>query len=245
MISSVSLCVDDNVDKECIYTLHLGYLGERKSSPPNLTVYRVDCWQEERTKIQDKVNTGWQIEKEETSSRGSVPAFAWREKHSGKTTLGTPDRDSNLDLPVIGSLVQHEGDALDHVATEAVQLISTLSVLSEMFGTGEPIKSQNQPSQISAYVHLTTHVLYNQKQADSFVDRCEEICNNPLMSLGMALNGSVLKTKAEQLAKLFDDNQQFVFSEKWLGSFKTMFKNYSSARDLFGTSKRLVYLNPA
>nr|CAD7608260.1 unnamed protein product [Timema genevievae] len=122
MISSVSLCVDDNVDKECIYTLHLEYLEECKSSPPNLTVSVVDCWQEDRTKTQDKVNTGWQIEKEETSSRRSVPAFAWRENHSGKTTLRTPDRDSKLDLPVIGSLVQHEGDALDHVATEADNL---------------------------------------------------------------------------------------------------------------------------
>nr|CAD7453220.1 unnamed protein product [Timema tahoe] len=50
-----------------------------------------------------------------------------------------------------------------------VQLISTLSALPEMFGTGKPIKSQNQTSQISAHAHLTTHALYSQKQADSFV----------------------------------------------------------------------------
>nr|CAD7459039.1 unnamed protein product [Timema tahoe] len=55
--------------------------------------------------------------------RGSVPAFMWRE--SGKpfwnlTTLSTPDRDSNLDLPVIGSLVYCESSSLEHVATEAV-----------------------------------------------------------------------------------------------------------------------------
>nr|CAD7568583.1 unnamed protein product [Timema californicum] len=36
-----------------------------------------------------------------------------------KTTLSTPDRDSNPDLPVIGSLVQHESDALNHEVTEA------------------------------------------------------------------------------------------------------------------------------
>nr|CAD7587623.1 unnamed protein product [Timema genevievae] len=40
------------------------------------------------------------------------------EKH-----LGTPDRDSNLDLPVIGSLVYYKSSALDHEATEAVRLI--------------------------------------------------------------------------------------------------------------------------
>nr|CAD7441469.1 unnamed protein product [Timema bartmani] len=33
-----------------------------------------------------------------------------------KPTLSTSDRDSNSDLPVIGSLVQHESDALDHAA---------------------------------------------------------------------------------------------------------------------------------
>nr|CAD7445524.1 unnamed protein product [Timema bartmani] len=36
------------------------------------------------------------------------------------TTLITPDRDSNLDLPVIGSPVYCESSALDHVATKAV-----------------------------------------------------------------------------------------------------------------------------
>nr|CAD7269519.1 unnamed protein product [Timema shepardi] len=36
----------------------------------------------------------------------------------GKTTLSTPDRDSNLDLPVIGGLVYCENDGLEHAATE-------------------------------------------------------------------------------------------------------------------------------
>nr|CAD7599251.1 unnamed protein product [Timema genevievae] len=51
---------------------------------------------------------------------GSVPTFAWRE--SGKPfrgeKLNTPDRDLNLDLPVVGSLVYCESSALDHAATE-------------------------------------------------------------------------------------------------------------------------------
>nr|CAD7195424.1 unnamed protein product [Timema douglasi] len=37
----------------------------------------------------------------------------------GKTTLSTPDRDSNLDLPIISSLVYCESSALDHADTEA------------------------------------------------------------------------------------------------------------------------------
>nr|CAD7440679.1 unnamed protein product [Timema bartmani] len=41
------------------------------------------------------------------------------EKHLGKTSLSTPDRDSNLDLPVFGNLVHSESSTLDHAATEA------------------------------------------------------------------------------------------------------------------------------
>nr|CAD7416765.1 unnamed protein product [Timema poppensis] len=39
--------------------------------------------------------------------------------HLGKTTLSKPERDLNLDLPVIGSLVHCRSSALDHAATEA------------------------------------------------------------------------------------------------------------------------------
>nr|CAD7398484.1 unnamed protein product [Timema cristinae] len=39
-----------------------------------------------------------------------------------KTTLRTPDRDLNLDLPVIDCLVQHEISALDHDTTESERL---------------------------------------------------------------------------------------------------------------------------
>nr|CAD7592107.1 unnamed protein product [Timema genevievae] len=41
------------------------------------------------------------------------------ENHFGKNTLSTPDRYSNLDLPVIGSLIYYESSTLDHAATEA------------------------------------------------------------------------------------------------------------------------------
>nr|CAD7398316.1 unnamed protein product [Timema cristinae] len=41
------------------------------------------------------------------------------DNHFGKTTLSTPNIDSNLDLPVIGSPVYCESSALDHAANEA------------------------------------------------------------------------------------------------------------------------------
>nr|CAD7452216.1 unnamed protein product [Timema tahoe] len=41
------------------------------------------------------------------------------ENHLGKTTISTPDQDSNLDLSVIGSLVYFKSDALEYAATEA------------------------------------------------------------------------------------------------------------------------------
>nr|CAD7193904.1 unnamed protein product [Timema douglasi] len=53
-----------------------------------------------------------------------------RENHFGKTTLSTTDRDSNLDLSDISSLVYCESSALDHAATEAA--------LSTRMGTGRP-----------------------------------------------------------------------------------------------------------
>nr|CAD7448027.1 unnamed protein product [Timema bartmani] len=49
---------------------------------------------------------------------GSVPAFGWK-IILAETTLRTPSRDSNLNIPVIGSLVHCESSALDHEATEA------------------------------------------------------------------------------------------------------------------------------
>nr|CAD7594926.1 unnamed protein product [Timema genevievae] len=51
--------------------------------------------------------------------KGSVLAFAGErvENNFGKAILSTPDRDSNLDLPVIGSLVYYESSALNHAAT--------------------------------------------------------------------------------------------------------------------------------
>nr|CAD7457501.1 unnamed protein product [Timema tahoe] len=43
--------------------------------------------------------------------------------HLGKTTLSTPNRDLNLDIPVIGSLVQHESSVLERSDTEAAYCV--------------------------------------------------------------------------------------------------------------------------
>nr|CAD7266887.1 unnamed protein product [Timema shepardi] len=49
------------------------------------------------------------------------PSYTWREsgKPFRKTTLSSPDQDSNPDLPAINSLAYWESDALDHAATKA------------------------------------------------------------------------------------------------------------------------------
>ncbi|CAG2062260.1 unnamed protein product [Timema podura] len=53
--------------------------------------------------------------------KGSVPAFVWMEdgNHFGQIPLIKADRDSNIDLPVIGSLAFCESSVLDHASTEA------------------------------------------------------------------------------------------------------------------------------
>nr|CAD7256063.1 unnamed protein product [Timema shepardi] len=48
--------------------------------------------------------------------RGSELAFAWRK--SGKPTLNSPERDSNLNLSILSSLTEHETNALVNYATK-------------------------------------------------------------------------------------------------------------------------------
>nr|CAD7567812.1 unnamed protein product [Timema californicum] len=55
------------------------------------------------------------------SEPGSAPAFLWRDSGKPlrkKPTLSSPDRDSKLQLPVIGGLVYRESSTLDHATTE-------------------------------------------------------------------------------------------------------------------------------
>nr|CAD7456822.1 unnamed protein product [Timema tahoe] len=49
------------------------------------------------------------------------------ENHIGKTTASSPERDSNLDLPVLGSLAQHEINVFANYATEAGELLPEIT----------------------------------------------------------------------------------------------------------------------
>nr|CAD7405760.1 unnamed protein product [Timema poppensis] len=55
--------------------------------------------------------------------------------HLGKTTFNTPepDQDSNINLPVIGSLVYCESSSLDHVATETVSYCPSHTRVNSLF----------------------------------------------------------------------------------------------------------------
>nr|CAD7408350.1 unnamed protein product [Timema poppensis] len=89
------------------------------------------------------------------------------ENHLGKTTPGSPDRDSNLDLPVLSSLAQHDKrfSQLRHRGgLHRCQAQEYQSSLSTDHFTSSP------------HTHLTTHAFYSLKLADIFVvGRCEEI----------------------------------------------------------------------
>nr|CAD7400535.1 unnamed protein product [Timema poppensis] len=52
------------------------------------------------------------------------------ENHLGESTPGSPERDSNLNLPVLGSLAQHETSALANYAPKADNSEITLDLLS-------------------------------------------------------------------------------------------------------------------
>nr|CAD7452531.1 unnamed protein product [Timema tahoe] len=58
----------------------------------------------------------------------SMPLAIFYRFHS--TICFTPDRDSNLDLPIISSVIYCESSKLDHVATEASAYISTTCIIN-------------------------------------------------------------------------------------------------------------------
>nr|CAD7454423.1 unnamed protein product [Timema tahoe] len=66
----------------------------------------------------------------EVEFRGSEPEFAWREggKSYRKKYISSRERDSNLDLPILVSLVQHETNVLTNNATELGIVAQSLSV---------------------------------------------------------------------------------------------------------------------
>nr|CAD7458649.1 unnamed protein product [Timema tahoe] len=95
------------------------------------------------------------------------------ENHSGKTTPSSPDRDSNLDLPVLGSLAQHKTSALANCATFKVafvvvfpkQIITGWIKDEEALGVDKPVADYNcqngLPRSVKYQFH---HLLYTFKQ---------------------------------------------------------------------------------
>nr|CAD7438414.1 unnamed protein product [Timema bartmani] len=82
------------------------------------------------------------------ADQGGEPAFAWRE--SGKPfreppppPLSSPNRDSNLDLPVLRSLALHETSAFANYATEAELLLHSSQRLHKLISQGFNSRSHN------------------------------------------------------------------------------------------------------
>nr|CAD7444209.1 unnamed protein product [Timema bartmani] len=82
------------------------------------------------------------------------------ENHSGKTTLSTPDRDSNLNLPVTGSLVYCESSALDHAVTKGGKKYNSLSIISFTNCTCLPFTQDTTLSSGLSSSLTTQHPLY-------------------------------------------------------------------------------------
>nr|CAD7448211.1 unnamed protein product [Timema bartmani] len=55
------------------------------------------------------------------------------ENHLGKTIPSSPDQDSNLDLPVLGSIAQHKTSALANSATESLETPDRAHLLDDAF----------------------------------------------------------------------------------------------------------------
>nr|CAD7430228.1 unnamed protein product [Timema monikensis] len=69
--------------------------------------------------------------------------------------------------------------------------------------------------------------LENKANNISYIERGVDVCrkyglNKSTRSSGVAPNGPVLKRKDDQLAKLLDNNKEFVCSERWLDRWKTL-----------------------
>nr|CAD7424063.1 unnamed protein product [Timema monikensis] len=85
------------------------------------------------------------------------------ENHFGKTTLSTPELDSNLYLPVINSPVYCEGIALDNASTEAVSYKIVLSrsqsnSSTDLTHSARPWRSEVTPSNL---IHIMTQRKYS------------------------------------------------------------------------------------
>nr|CAD7194317.1 unnamed protein product [Timema douglasi] len=94
------------------------------------------------------------------------------ENHLGKTTPSSPDRDSNLDLPVLGSRAQHETSALANYATEAVIVIILcifcIGLLVDPYNHGQV---ENLNRVVVVYVTYNSYIIINVVLLISFLTK--------------------------------------------------------------------------
>nr|CAD7441507.1 unnamed protein product [Timema bartmani] len=115
------------------------------------------------------------------------------ENHFEGTTLSTPDRDLNLNIPVISSLVYCEGSALDHAATEELQSIAREFLCSQdecvnRVKTVHPTEIRNSISQFSAVELNTSSALANYATEAELTTERERYKNGDQLTLRPPLN---------------------------------------------------------
>nr|CAD7588321.1 unnamed protein product [Timema genevievae] len=148
----------------------------------------------------------------------SVRGIRRVENHFGKTTLGTPDRDSNFDLSVVGSLVQHECDALDHAASESEEMqhlhleleekdrrVEELESLMERLQGDQPDQHKLLAAMESDKVAASRAVGQNQqlkKQLEELQEGFVRVSNNKLeLTEKLQYEQHISKELAERLAQ--------------------------------------------
>nr|CAD7198600.1 unnamed protein product [Timema douglasi] len=167
--------------------------------------------------------------------RGSEPTFAWREsgKQFRKTTPSSPNRDSNLNLPVFSSLAQHESSALANYATEAEVKEGFGNLINLYRGRGLNPGPPAQKSDILPLDHQAMFCSESCRKA-SWEKNHSIICSvSPYLDeLGRAVNLSLLIIiKASRNYKSLTELYQQVKS--WEG--KDFPKNYFDENGQYGS----------
>nr|CAD7586119.1 unnamed protein product [Timema genevievae] len=80
------------------------------------------------------------------------------ENHLGKTTLSSPDRDSNLDLPVLGDLAQHDWRGIVSVCDQPRPLM--VQAVYDMFDL-EPVSADLGDSPSCRFIFIGRNLVAN------------------------------------------------------------------------------------
>nr|CAD7397827.1 unnamed protein product [Timema poppensis] len=107
----------------------------------------------------------------------TVPHLRGRrvENHLGKTTLSTPDQDSNLDITFIGSLFYRESDVLYHMVIE-------LAVIMSPRAASGPACENEIP------LYPDSRLIAPQHAACEEVERCQKWSHNVTQQIDLAFN---------------------------------------------------------